>query len=76
MFSTKYNIRILLKKYFTLAIIILDGIYLIMKGAIHLYINSKKEKVSYDNNILKIMNIYEDNWRTIYEYIMTSRKIK
>ena len=75
MFSTKYNIRILLKKYFTLAIIILDGIYLIMKGAIHLYINSKKEKVSYDNNILKIMNIYEDNWRTIYEYIMTSISI-
>ena len=32
--------------------------------------NSKKEEANYDNNLLKFMNIYEKNWRTVYDYIM------
>ena len=71
-YSTTYSFRITFEKYVSFVIIFLDEIYLVVKGSIHLYITSRKEKPNYDNDLLKSMNIYEDNWRTIYDYIMNS----
>ena len=72
MYSTNYSFRIILEKYVSIGIIALDEIYLIFKGAIHLYMDSKKEDSNYDNNLFKFMNIYEKNWRTVYDYVMNS----
>ena len=72
-YTTYYTFRISLKKYFAIVIIIFDSIYLFCKAAIHFYINAKKEKPkdfekSYQEKIFVIFY----NWRTIYDYIVTS----
>ena len=72
MYSTSYSFRIMFEKYISFVIVFLDEIYLVLKGSVHLYITSRKEKPNYDNELLKSINIYEDNWRTIYDYVMNS----
>ena len=69
-FITNFSIRIKLEKYIAIAIIIFDGLYLILKSSIHLYMDSKKDNINYDNSTFKFMNIYENNWRTVYDYVM------
>ena len=72
MYSSIYSFKIKLENYIAFGIIICDVIFLVFKGTIHLYISSKKEEVNYDNNSLRLMNIFENNWRTIYDYVMNS----
>ena len=71
-YITNFSFRIKLEKYITISIIILDSTYLILKGSIHLYMDSKKENSNYDNDFFRAMNIFENNWRTAYDYVMNS----
>ena len=73
LYLTCYSITIKLKKYFGIIIIIIDSIYLFLKASIHFYMNAQKEKPKNKDRLNeKIFVIFNNNWRTIYDYISTS----
>ena len=73
LYLTCYSITIKLKKYFGIIIIIIDSIYLFLKASIHFYMNAQKEKPKNKDRLKeKIFVIFNNNWRTIYDYIATS----
>ena len=70
-YSTIYSFRIMLKQYFAILIIIVDSLYLFLKVIIHFYIISKKGAITIDKDIKENILVITENWRTIYDYIVT-----
>ena len=72
-YLTSYSFTIKLKKYFGIIIIVIDSVYLFFKASIHFYMNAQKEKTKNEERYKeKIFVIFNNNWRTIYDYIETS----
>ena len=72
-YSSSYSFRIKLKKYFAIVIIIIDSLYLFLKAIIHFYINAKKEKPKdIEESLQEKIFVIFNNWRTIYDYIITA----
>jgi len=70
-YSTIYSFRIMLKQYFAILIIIVDSLYLFLKVIIHFYIISKKGALTINKDIKENIFVITENWRTIYDYIVT-----
>ena len=74
-YSTIYSFRIMLKQYLAILIIMVDSLYLFLKLIIHFYIISKKGAMTIDKDIKENILVITENWRTIYDYIVTCLKI-
>ena len=70
-YSTIYSFRIMLKQYLAILIIMVDSLYLFLKLIIHFYIISKKGAMTIDKDIKENILVITENWRTIYDYIVT-----
>ena len=70
MYTIRFNFLITFEKFFSIVILIMDLLYLIFRGSLQLYMDSKKVEGNYDNDLFIYLNIYKNDWRTLYDYFM------
>ena len=72
MYTTRFNFLITFEKFFSIAVSVLDSLYVIIRAILQLYMDSKKVEGNYDNEVFIYFNIYKNDWRTLYDYFMNS----